>query len=88
MARLHKRASAKRDLVEHFVYLAEQGGKEAAERFLVQFEKGCAELARHPQMGRALFENLLIFYEPRPGGVSIVRVLHGSRDWWSLLEIE
>jgi toxin ParE1/3/4 len=31
------------------------------------------------------FDNYLIFYLPRPDGVSIVRVLHGARDWWSLL---
>jgi toxin ParE1/3/4 len=31
------------------------------------------------------FENFLIFYRPRAKGISIVRVLHGSQDWWSLL---
>ena len=31
------------------------------------------------------FDNHLIFYQPRPDGVSIVRVLHAARDWWSLL---
>lgn len=31
------------------------------------------------------FENHLIFYIPHPDGVSIVRVLHAARDWWSLL---
>jgi len=34
------------------------------------------------------FDNHLIFYLPRPDGVSIVRVLHGSRDWWTLLGID
>jgi toxin ParE1/3/4 len=34
------------------------------------------------------FENVLIFYMPRGAGVSIVRVLHASRDWWSLLGIQ
>lgn len=33
----------------------------------------------------AEFENHLVFYLPRPDGVSIVRVLHAARDWWSLL---
>ena len=32
-----------------------------------------------------LFENFLIFYFPRPNGVSIVRVLHAAQDWWTLL---
>lgn len=31
------------------------------------------------------FDNFLIFYEPRPDGVSIVRVLHGTQDWWRLI---
>jgi toxin ParE1/3/4 len=31
------------------------------------------------------FDNFLIFYQPRPDGVSIVRVLHSAQDWWHLL---
>jgi toxin ParE1/3/4 len=31
------------------------------------------------------FENALIFHEPRPMGVSIVRVIHAARDWWRLV---
>lgn len=31
------------------------------------------------------FDNHLIFYLPRPDGVSIVRVLHAASDWWALL---
>ena len=34
------------------------------------------------------FDNVLIFYLPHPNGVSIVRILHAARDWWSLLGIE
>lgn len=34
------------------------------------------------------FGNYLIFYMPRANGVSVVRVLHGTRDWWGLLGIE
>ena len=33
------------------------------------------------------FDNHLVFYEPQPDGVSIVRVLHAASDWWSLLGI-
>jgi toxin ParE1/3/4 len=32
------------------------------------------------------FEKFLIFYLPRPGGVSIVRVLHAAQDWWRISE--
>ena len=31
------------------------------------------------------FDNFLIFYQPQPDGVVIVRVLHVARDWWGLL---
>jgi toxin ParE1/3/4 len=31
------------------------------------------------------FDNRLVFYEPRPDGVSIVRVLHAASDWWGVL---
>ncbi|MBY0505184.1 MAG: type II toxin-antitoxin system RelE/ParE family toxin [Bryobacteraceae bacterium] len=34
------------------------------------------------------FENFLIFYLPRPDGVSIIRILHATRDWWDLLEVQ
>jgi toxin ParE1/3/4 len=34
------------------------------------------------------FDSYLIFYLPRADGVSIVRVPHGARDWWSLLGLD
>jgi len=52
MASVHKRASAKRDLVEHYVYLAENAGVDVAERFLLSAEVTFGELARHPGMVR------------------------------------
>ena len=33
------------------------------------------------------FDNFLIFYQPHPEGIAIVRVLHAARDWWNLLGI-
>lgn len=32
------------------------------------------------------FENYLIFYRPQPGGIEIVRFVHGARDIASLLD--
>ena len=104
MATVYKTASAKRDLVESYVYLAEHAGIETAERFLSNAEESFIDLARHPEMGPTLslpdrkltglrkwrvngFEKFLIFYLPRPSGVSIVRVLHAAQDWWGLLGI-
>src|SRR4051794_32345968 len=102
MPHVRQRAAARRDLVEHFVYLAEEAGIETAERFLANTEASFRLLATQPTMGAPLplrrqelaglrkwrvdgFNNFLIFYLPRPNGISVVRVLHGSRDWWSLL---
>jgi toxin ParE1/3/4 len=102
MLTLTKREAAQRDLVEHFVYLAEGGGLDVAERFLANAEASFNDLAHQPKMGVPLtlknpamanvrkwrvkgFDNHLIFYEPRPDGVSIVRVLHGASDWLGLL---
>jgi len=36
---VRQRAAARRDLVEHFVYLAETAGLETAERFLTHVER-------------------------------------------------
>lgn len=33
------------------------------------------------------FSNYQIFYMLQPSGVVIVRVLHGSQDWWQLLAL-
>ncbi|HRO59488.1 MAG TPA: type II toxin-antitoxin system RelE/ParE family toxin [Burkholderiaceae bacterium] len=105
MPTVHQRTAARRDLVEHFVYLAENAGIETAERFLARAEATFRDLAGQPLMGAPLmlaspelaglrkwsvkdFDGYLIFYLPRPSGVSIVRVLHGARDWWGLLGID
>jgi toxin ParE1/3/4 len=99
---VRKREAARRDLVEHFIYLADNAGLDVADRFLANAESSFNDLARQPKMGAPLtlsrpelvnirkwrvkdFDNHLVFYEPRPDGVSIVRVLHAARDWWSLL---
>ncbi len=102
MPRAFKRAAARRDLIDHYAYLAENAGEEVADRFLVQAEQSFSDLVAQPEMGALLvlrrpelaglrkwrvrdFEDVLIFYRPRPDGVSIVRVLHGAMDWWRLL---
>jgi toxin ParE1/3/4 len=103
MPTVSQREAARRDIVEHFVYLAEEAGLDAAERFLTNAEARFNDLAQQPQMGAPLtlkrpdlanvrkwrvkgFDNHLVFYEPRPDGVSIVRVLHAASDWWGVLD--
>jgi len=105
MPAVSQHAAARRDLVEQFVYLAEEAGLDTAERFLASAEASFNDLARQPMIGAPLtlrhpdlatmrkwrikdFENHLIFYIPHSDGVTIVRVLHAARDWWSLLGIE
>ena len=46
------RESAKRNLVDHFVYLAENAGVEVAERFLERAESGFCDLAGQPILER------------------------------------
>ena len=101
MPTAYQRAGARRDLVEHFVYLTDNVGLDTAERFLANAEASFNDLAEQPMMGAPLtlqhpalanmrkwrikdFDNYLIFYLPHPDSVSIIRVLHAARDWWSL----
>ncbi|MDH3209746.1 MAG: type II toxin-antitoxin system RelE/ParE family toxin [Burkholderiaceae bacterium] len=105
MPKVYQRAVARRDLIEGFVYLADNAGLTAAQRFLTNAEASFNDLACQPMIGAPItlphpnlagirkwrvkdFDNHLIFYLPRRDGVSIVRVLHAARDWWSLLGFE
>ena len=105
MPKVYQREAARRDLLEHFVNLAENASLGTAERFLERAETTFDDLAGQPMMGAPLtlkrpelaglrkwrvkdFDNHMIFYMPRPDGVSIVRVLYATRDWWGLLEID
>ena len=54
MPKVFQRAVARRDLIEHYVYLAEIAGEAVAGRFLVQAEVPYAEFAEHPEMGSPL----------------------------------
>jgi plasmid stabilization system protein ParE len=48
---IRKRHAAKRDLLRHYVYLAEEAGIDVAERSLSNAGKTFRNLARHPQIG-------------------------------------
>ena len=54
MPKVTQRAAARRDLVEHFVYLAENAGLDVAERFLANAEASFNELAGQPRIGSPL----------------------------------
>ena len=51
MPTVMQREAARRDLVEQFVYLAENAGLHIAERFLTNVEASFNDLARQPLIG-------------------------------------
>jgi len=54
MPRVFRRSTAWSDLVEHYVYLAENAGTIIADRFQVDAEASIADLAAHPTLGAPL----------------------------------
>jgi plasmid stabilization system protein ParE len=54
MPAVTQRAAARRNLVEHFVCLAEEAGLEVADRFLSNAEASFNALAQQPTMGAPL----------------------------------
>jgi toxin ParE1/3/4 len=79
------------DLDAIWLYVAERGGLEAADRLIDSILERFPRLASSPGMGRAredlapglrsfLVGDYLIFYHRTSGRIDIVRVLHGSRD--------
>lgn len=51
MARVIRRIAAKRDLIDHFVFLAENAGIDVARRFLLSANASFDELAQMPELG-------------------------------------
>lgn len=54
MATVYRSAAARRDLIAHFIYLAENAGEAVAERFLKNAEVSFNDLAAQPGMGAPL----------------------------------
>lgn len=60
---------------------------------LQQPEIGAPLTLKHPDLANLRkwrvkdFDDHLVFYEPRPEGLFIVRVLHAASDWWGLLGV-
>ncbi|MDB5321457.1 MAG: plasmid stabilization system [Phycisphaerales bacterium] len=93
---IHRRAEARLDLLQHFVYIGENN-LDAARRFLTAAQDDCRTLARMPGMGAMReftnpdltglrswpikgFEKYLIFYLPTQTGIDVLRVVHGAQD--------
>jgi len=69
MSRVGQHEAARRDLVEHFVTLAEKAGLATAERFLTNAEASFNLLATQPFMGAPL-----VLRRPEPAGLRKWRV--------------
>ncbi|HEY0833571.1 MAG TPA: type II toxin-antitoxin system RelE/ParE family toxin [Azospirillum sp.] len=95
MARLSFAERALTDLDDIGLHIAEHD-PQVALRFIDGIEEKCRLLAAQPGIGRDRGElrphmrshvhgRYVIFYRPLPGGIEVLRVLHGSRDIGSAL---
>lgn len=46
---------------------------------------GTARLAKRPNLRVFPVSSHVIIYEPREGGIDVIRVLHARRDWMGML---
>ena len=90
MSRVTRRPHAEADILEIWGYIAEDSVV-AADRWVDKLGEKFALWATQPMMGRArdelspgirslAFGRYVVFFEPLPDGIDVVRVLHGSRD--------
>jgi len=90
LIRVRKSVLAEQDLDEIWLYIAPDNIT-AADALIDKIAEKCALLAAHPELGRTRPEimedvhsfavgNYILFYRPQPGGIELVRVLHGARD--------
>ena len=92
MARVQRSASAKSDLKQIGRYIAKESqSRDLAFAFLDRIAAVCDTYATQPQAGelcpdlgedirRFTVGNYVVFYTPLRDGITILRVLHGSRD--------
>jgi toxin ParE1/3/4 len=90
MSRVTRRPHAEADILEIWGYIAEDSVM-AADRWVDKLDEKFALWAMQPMMGRArdellsgirslVFGRYVVFFQPLPDGIDVVRVLHGSRD--------
>ena len=90
MVRVLRRPQAETDILEIWDYIAEDSMVEA-DRWVDRLDEKFALWATQPMMGRSrdeltpgvrslAFGRYVVFYEPLPDGIDVVRVLHGTRD--------
>ncbi len=90
MWRVTRRPQAEADILEIWGYIAEDSVVEA-DRWVDRLDEKFSLWASQPMMGRSrdelvpgirslVFGRYVVFFEPLPDGIDVVRVLHGSRD--------
>ncbi|HEY2760724.1 MAG TPA: type II toxin-antitoxin system RelE/ParE family toxin [Pirellulales bacterium] len=95
MPRVERSNPAENDLFSIAEYIA-RDNPSAAAQWLDEIEKKFNLLATQPLMGEAVDQirkglrrfthgAYLIFYEPLPNGIALIRILHGARQIDNLL---
>ncbi len=104
MPNVKRTPRAKRDLLEHVLYLAEIN-PDLADRFIDASEMAFEKLAQMPLKGKPQsfkspkltgmrrwfipgFDKYLVFYRPLKGGIELLRVLHGVQDVDTVMDDE
>ncbi|MFM1904982.1 MAG: hypothetical protein RLZZ440_2882 [Planctomycetota bacterium] len=98
MPRLELSGDARRDLLEIAAYISRESGSDrSGDMFLDAVFTPCETLSNHPDMGQLRTEfatgqyrsfsvgSYVIFFRPTTEGIVVARVLHGSRDHYSVL---
>ncbi|MDP6353479.1 MAG: type II toxin-antitoxin system RelE/ParE family toxin [Planctomycetota bacterium] len=91
MAQVIHTPQAEVDLLEIWVYIAENSTPTTADRFLDSIADKCQILATAPATGQDRSDlttelrsspigNYIIFYRGIEDGIEVIRVLHGARD--------
>jgi len=90
MTRITQRPAARHDLIDIWLYIAEDN-EPAADRFLDRIQTALEMLLENPLAGRARPElveglrsfpvgNYVLFYRPVQDGIDLIRAFSGYRD--------
>ena len=90
MSRAQYTTQAEEDILDIAAYIS-LDNPEAAHRFVARILRSCDRMSSTPQAGRLredigsnlrsfLVGKYLAFYRVVPGGIEVLRVLHGARD--------
>jgi toxin ParE1/3/4 len=90
MARVTRRPLAEDDILDIWMFIAEDSVREA-DRWIDRLDESLALWAIQAQLGRARdelapgirslpFGRYVVFFAPLPDGIDVVRVLHSARD--------